>query len=111
MATHFSPEALKFLRGLARNNNRDWFSARKAVYEQELKAPMLALIEEINGELIDFAPEHIDPHRNVCFASTAIRAFLPTKHRIKSTSPRGSRGRDWRKSQAEDFISIFQEKN
>lgn len=61
MPNHFSAEALKFLRGLARNNNRDWFTARKHIYEQELKAPMLALIEEINGELLTFAPEHIRP--------------------------------------------------
>jgi uncharacterized protein (TIGR02453 family) len=61
MATHFSPEALKFLRGLARNNRREWFNARKPIYERELKAPMLALIDEINGELADFAPQHIRP--------------------------------------------------
>jgi uncharacterized protein (TIGR02453 family) len=67
MPTHFSPEALKFLRGLARNNDRDWFAARKPVYERELKAPMLALIEEINGELVDFAPEHIRPAQKCMF--------------------------------------------
>lgn len=61
MPTHFSPEGLKFLRGLARNNRRDWFDARKAIYERELKAPMLALIDEINGDLAEFAPEHIRP--------------------------------------------------
>ena len=44
MATHFSPEALKFLRGLARHNDRAWFEPRKAIYERDVKAPMLALI-------------------------------------------------------------------
>jgi len=48
LPTHFTPEALKFLRGLARHNDRAWFDPRKAVYERELKAPMLALIEEVN---------------------------------------------------------------
>ncbi len=67
MPTHFSPEALQFLRGLARNNRRDWFDARKPLYERELKAPMLALIEEINGELVDFAPEHIRPAQKCMF--------------------------------------------
>jgi uncharacterized protein (TIGR02453 family) len=67
MATCFSPEALKFLRGLARNNRREWFDARKPVYERELKAPMLALIEEINGELAEFAPEHIRPAQKCMF--------------------------------------------
>lgn len=67
MSTHFSPEGLKFLRGLARNNNREWFEARKSIYERELKAPMLALIEEINGELEDFAPKHIRPAQKCMF--------------------------------------------
>jgi uncharacterized protein (TIGR02453 family) len=61
MPTHFTPEALKFLRGLARHNDRTWFDPRKPVYEREVKQPMLALIEEINHALADFAPEHVRP--------------------------------------------------
>lgn len=61
MATHFTPQALKFLRGLARHNDRDWFEPRKAVYERELKAPMLALIEEVNQAMLGFAPDHVRP--------------------------------------------------
>jgi uncharacterized protein (TIGR02453 family) len=56
-APHFSPAALAFLRSLKRNNRREWFNARKHIYEAELKAPMLALIAGINDELADFAPE------------------------------------------------------
>jgi len=64
MPTHFSPEALKFLRALARHNDRDWFTPRKALFERELKVPMLALIDEINGALLSFAPEHVRvPHK------------------------------------------------
>jgi uncharacterized protein (TIGR02453 family) len=59
MPPHFSPAALKFLRGLQRNNDRDWFNARKDVYERELKAPMLALISAVNERLGEFAPEHV----------------------------------------------------
>ena len=29
MPTHFTPEALKFLRGLARHNDRAWFEPRR----------------------------------------------------------------------------------
>jgi uncharacterized protein (TIGR02453 family) len=59
MATRFSNDALKFLRGLKRNNDRDWFAARKDVYERELKAPMLALVAEINDAMVEFAPENV----------------------------------------------------
>jgi uncharacterized protein (TIGR02453 family) len=61
MAAHFSSEALKFLRGLKRNNDRDWFAARKHIYERELKAPMLALVAEINDAMVDFAPDNVRP--------------------------------------------------
>ena len=79
MPTHFTPEALKFLRGLARNNNRDWFGERKAIYERELKAPLLALIEEINGEFVDFAPEHIRPAHKCMFRIYRDTRFSPDK--------------------------------
>ena len=60
-AAHFSAEAMKFLRGLARHNDREWFNARKAIYERELKEPMLAVISRINQDLSAFAPEHVRP--------------------------------------------------
>jgi uncharacterized protein (TIGR02453 family) len=65
MSTHFSNEAMKFLRGLKRNNDRIWFDERKAIYERELKAPMLALIGEINEAMIDFAPMHVRPPHKI----------------------------------------------
>lgn len=61
MSTHFSPEAMSFLRGLARHNDREWFNARKKIYERELKAPMLALVDEITQAMAEFAPEHMRP--------------------------------------------------
>ena len=61
MALHFSPAALTFLRGLKRHNDRDWFNERKPVFEREVKLPMLALIDEINHELDEFAPDHVRP--------------------------------------------------
>jgi uncharacterized protein (TIGR02453 family) len=59
MPTHFTPDALKFLRGLARNNDRAWFDPRKHLYEREIKAPMLAIIDEVNHALATFAPDHV----------------------------------------------------
>jgi uncharacterized protein (TIGR02453 family) len=56
---HFNEQSLKFLRGLKRNNNREWFEPRKAIYEEALKAPMLALLAAINDAMIDFAPDNV----------------------------------------------------
>ena len=56
---YFTPEGLRFLRGLARNNNRDWFNERKPIYESEIKRPMLAVIEAVTAAMMDFAPPHV----------------------------------------------------
>jgi uncharacterized protein (TIGR02453 family) len=74
MATHFNPAAIKFLKSLARNNDREWFTPRKAIYERELKEPMLALIEEINHAMITFAPEHVRPPHK-----TMMRIYRDTR--------------------------------
>ncbi|WP_263410968.1 DUF2461 domain-containing protein [Terriglobus tenax] len=67
MATHFTPAALKFLRDLKRNNDRDWFQPRKEIFEREIKAPMLALITEISHAMESFAPDHLRPPQKILF--------------------------------------------
>ena len=74
MATHFTDETFKFLRGLKKNNDRDWFEARRDVYERAVKAPMLALVEEVNAKLEGFAPEHIRPANKIM-----MRIFRDTR--------------------------------
>ena len=55
----FPKEGLQFLRDLKANNDRDWFTPRKQVFEESVKAPMLVLVEAINAELAGFAPDHL----------------------------------------------------
>jgi uncharacterized protein (TIGR02453 family) len=52
---------MKFLRGLAKHNDREWFEARRVLYEEQARAPMLALVEAINAEMLSFAPGHVRP--------------------------------------------------
>jgi uncharacterized protein (TIGR02453 family) len=62
----FPPEALKFFRSLARNNDRDWFQPRKEIYESQVRAPMIRMVEQVNTELAKFAPHYInDPKKAV----------------------------------------------
>jgi uncharacterized protein (TIGR02453 family) len=56
---HFPPETLKFLRALKRNNDREWFRARKEQYDQQVRAPMVAVIEQLATDFKRFAPELI----------------------------------------------------
>jgi uncharacterized protein (TIGR02453 family) len=57
--THFSPDALAFLRALKRNNRREWFKPRKDQYEALLRVPMIALIERLADDFRGFAPDLI----------------------------------------------------
>ena len=83
MATQFTPEALKFLRGLVRNNDREWFEARRDVYERAAKAPMLALVDEINHAMVGFAPEHVRPPHKVVMRIYRDIRFSPDKRPYK----------------------------
>src|SRR5882672_10048675 len=53
----FYDGTLKFLRALKRNNRRDWFQPRKAQYDTDVRAPMLAIIERLAVDLRPIAPE------------------------------------------------------
>lgn len=64
---YFRPEALTFLRNLTRNNDREWFTPRKAVFEAELKEPMLATIRKVTDAMMDFAPAFVRPAEKCLF--------------------------------------------
>lgn len=72
----FHSDALKFLKGLKRNNAKPWFEAHRDEYERHVKAPMAELVEEMSLRLMRVAPEIVgDPkrsmfriHRDVRFA-------------------------------------------
>ena len=73
----FSPKALTFFRQFRKNNTREWFAAHRDDYEREVRAPLGALVEEIDVRLAEIAPEIVgDPkrslfriHRDVRFSS------------------------------------------
>lgn len=70
----FTVQALRFLRGLARNNTKPWFEAHRPDYEDEVRAPMRALIEEMDVRLARFAPEMTgDPKRSMFRINRDIR--------------------------------------
>ena len=47
---------LHFLSELARHNNRKWFEANKARYEQDVRTPALEFIEAMSGPLARMSP-------------------------------------------------------
>ncbi|MCA9664837.1 MAG: DUF2461 domain-containing protein [Myxococcales bacterium] len=48
---HFTPELYAFLEELVENNDRDWFTANKARYEEHVKEPMLRFISDFQAPL------------------------------------------------------------
>ncbi len=47
----FSKEAIKFLKDLKANNNREWFTEHKKVYETEVKGPAQHFCDEMSTAL------------------------------------------------------------
>jgi uncharacterized protein (TIGR02453 family) len=60
------PAAFTFLRGLKKNNRREWFEAHRAEYEGEVREPLKALVDELDVRLARVAPEIVgDPRRSM----------------------------------------------
>ena len=57
MVPRFTPDTLKFLRALKRNNDRDWFRARRDEYDRHVRNPMIAVIDQLAHDFRTFAPE------------------------------------------------------
>ncbi len=89
--TGFSPQALKFLRDLKKNNDRGWFAPRKEIYERECLAPLRALTVDLASALrkaripIDADPSRVGfrIYRDVRFSrderpyKTNLGTYLP----------------------------------
>ena len=62
----FRAGALTFLRGLRRNNRRDWFHEHRPEYERDVLGPMRLFVEEMDVRFAGFAPEMVgNPKRSI----------------------------------------------
>ena len=62
MSSPFTRKTLAFLRALKRNNDREWFRARKDQWEQHVRAPMITLLQRLAVDFRTFGPEFVcDP--------------------------------------------------
>jgi uncharacterized protein (TIGR02453 family) len=55
----FPPAGMTFLRALKKNNDREWFTPRKATFEAVVRQPMIELVGAIHHEMLRFAPEYV----------------------------------------------------
>jgi uncharacterized protein (TIGR02453 family) len=80
----FSPRTLAFLRGLKRHNDRAWFAAHKEEYERDVKAPMVALVDRLAGDLQRFAPDLVASPRASLFRIHRDTRFNADKSPFKT---------------------------
>ena len=83
-APRFTADTLKFLRGLKRNNRRDWFNARRDDYEAHVRQPMMAIVERLSRDLLEFAPELVADPRKSLFRIHRDTRFSPDKSPYKT---------------------------
>jgi uncharacterized protein (TIGR02453 family) len=81
---YFRPEAITFLRNLARHNDREWFQPRKAQFEAELKEPMLAVVRKITDAMAGFAPNFVRPAEKSLFRIYRDTRFSNDKRPYKT---------------------------
>jgi uncharacterized protein (TIGR02453 family) len=76
-------EALEFYEGLLADNSKTYWTAHKATYDDKVRAPMVALLEELEPE---FGPAKVyRPYRDVRFSKDKT----PYKTQIAASFERG----------------------
>jgi uncharacterized protein (TIGR02453 family) len=80
----FTPKTLSFLRALKRNNDRDWFRARKDQYEAHVHQPMIAVVERLAVDFTSFAPELIASPKQSLFRIYRDTRFSSDKRPLKT---------------------------
>ncbi len=80
----FPPQTLTFLRALKRNNDREWFRARKDQYDEQVKAPMVALVEALDRDFRTIAPELAANPKTSIYRIYRDTRFSPDKTPLKT---------------------------
>jgi len=80
----FTRKTLAFLRALKRNNDREWFRARKAEYEQHVRGPMVTVLERLARDLPAFAPDLVSDPRVCLFRIYRDTRFSSDKRPLKT---------------------------
>jgi uncharacterized protein (TIGR02453 family) len=80
----FSPALFTYLRDLKKNNDRDWFKANKARYDEAVLEPALAFIEDFEPHLHAISPHFVADPRTV--GGSLFRIYRDTRF-AKDKSP------------------------
>lgn len=76
-AAYFTPATFRFLRALARHNDRTWFAAHQGEYETQLRQPFLRLIADLAAPLSALSPHYVADPRPV--GGSLFRIYRDTR--------------------------------
>ena len=65
MPTYFTDASFRFLRALARHNDKTWFTANKQKYEDHVRQPFLRLLTDLQPDLAALSTEFRSDPRTV----------------------------------------------
>ena len=80
----FRLETLRFLRALKRNNDREWFKARKDQYEARVREPMIDVITALASDFRRFAPELVASPQKSMYRFYSDTRFSANKTPLKT---------------------------
>jgi uncharacterized protein (TIGR02453 family) len=86
MASPFTRKTIAFLRALKRNNDREWFKARKPDYEAHVRGPMIELLAQLAVDFRTFAPELVSDPRVSLFRIYRDTRFSADKTPLKTSA-------------------------
>ncbi len=82
----FDPDAIGFLRALDRHNEKSWFEANRDRYERVVRAPLAALVEEVDVRLAVIAPEIVGHPKRSLFRIHRDVRFSDDKRPYKTNA-------------------------
>ncbi len=97
---HFSPALFKFLRELSVNNNREWFQANKARYQEVLQQPALTFISDFAPRLANLSKHFVADPRPV--GGSLFRIYRDTRFSKDKTPYKTNTGIHFRHEAAKD---------
>jgi uncharacterized protein (TIGR02453 family) len=80
----FSRKTVSFLRSLKRNNDREWFRARRDQYDTHVRGPMIAVVEQLRLDFCHFAPELVASPKHSLYRAYRDTRFSNNKKPLKT---------------------------
>lgn len=84
-ASGFRPAAFGWFAGLEADNSREWFHAHRATYDDDVRGPLQALLEELGGDApvwiarpnrdLRFAADKTKPYKDRCYGAIDGRLY------------------------------------